>query len=247
MNELISFCLAPIIAILSVIALAACQPTTSVIDRIEWQHPSPVVGDVTLDELKDWLKIPLANTAQDSVLEDIIKAVTRNAEIYTKRDFISKEYKTFRDFFGDDQEVHLSFLQTQRSIQLRRTPVGSIVTVQYTNSDNVLTLVDSSVYYFTETNGSEFSLLQPNPDKSWPSDLQTQRLQNVQINFTAGWAGAAEFKFMWPDLWQALLAHMASVFVNRGDCSVSEGCRCSNAPSEAKSVYNQYCIVDFVV
>ncbi len=196
----------------------------------------PLEFPVTLDELKAWLNMTAANTSQDGNLTEIIAMVTKNAERYTKRDFIAKTYLTYRDGLYQGQPV-----------QLRRTPTTSIDSIQYLNDDAVLTTIDSSVYYFTKTNGSEFSLVLPNPQQAWPQDILFGRLQSVEILFIAGWADAADFKERWADLWQALLIHMAYVFQNRGDCSVANGCQCSAAPAEALMVYNQYLIVDFAL
>ena len=190
----------------------------------------PAEDPVSLDELKAWLKI--TGNAQDDILTNIIKAVTKSAELFTKREFIEKEFKTYRNCF-------CTF------IELRRTPVQSISSVKYINSADVLTTVAPSTYYFTTTDGSEFSNLTPNPSQSWPADILLSRLQAVEIVFTAGWPTAAIFKENWPDLYQALLAHMAYVFVNRGDCSIADGCSCANAPGEAMMVYELYRIIDF--
>ena len=214
----------------------------------------PVEGAISLVELKSWLKITNAN--QDTLLQAIIDAVTRSAELYTKRDFIQKEYKTKRDVFGDffgsaiPPRVIVLSTSNDNPFELRRTPVQSIVSVIYLNTSNVQTTISASDYYFTETDGSEFSLLLPEVNVNWPNDLQTQRLQSIEIKFTAGWSTQTIFKLQWPDLYQALLAHMADVFVNRGDCSpgtVGGACGCESAPPQAKSVYDRYLIIDFAI
>jgi len=202
---------------------------------------------VTLTELKAWLKI--SGSSEDTLLTAIIVAVTRNAELYTKRDFISKTYRTYRDYFGEADAAgvypRMFGYGNQNQLELRRTPLNAITSVKYYNTSNVLTTISSAAYYTTVTDGSTYSMLYPSPDNSWPSDINTQRLQAVEIIFTAGYANAATFKAACPDLWQALFAHMAAVYVNRGDCSMESGCGCDKAPPEARMVYGMYRIIDF--
>ena len=214
----------------------------------------PAEAPVSLDELKTWLGIPAATTAFDPVLNLIIPAVTKNAERYTKRDFIAKTYTTLRDgFYEDIPGVYeyprypsiYSFDHNDNPLQLRRTPTTSIVSINYLNIDEVVTLVDSSVYYLTQTSGSDFSLVLP--VDQWPNDVLRDRLQTVTIEFVAGWADAAAFQEQWNDLYLAMLTHMAYAFTNRGDCSVAQGCQCASAPAEALMVYGQYLIPDMVV
>lgn len=209
---------------------------------------APAENPVSLAELKAWLKI--SNNAQDAILTAIIVAVTKSAELYTKREFINKEFRTFRDYFGDYNYPgyggYYFFFNNENPIEIRRTHLKSITHVKYINTQGTQITIDSADYYITSTDGSTFSLLLPVPDKNWPSDLQQKRLQNVEIQFTAGWTDAAEFKENWPDLYQALLAHMADVFINRGDCSdISGQCGCATAPVQARRVYDLYRIVDF--
>ncbi len=202
---------------------------------------------ITLTELKAWLKI--AGSAEDTLLTAIIVAVTRNAELYTKRDFISKTYRTYRDYFGESDcngvYPRLFTYGNQNQIELRRTPLNAITSVKYYNTSNVLTTISSGAYYTTATDGSTYPILYPSPSNQWPGDINTQRLQAVEIIFTAGYANAAAFKVACPDLWQALFAHMAAVYVNRGDCAPESGCGCDKAPPEARMVYSMYQIIDF--
>ncbi len=215
----------------------------------------PTELSVTLEELKTWLKIPAANTSFADNLNEIIPAVTKNAEIYTKRDMIAKTYLTYRDgfveltddYYGDGYYRSLPFLNNQNPLELRRTPTQDITSIKYINEDDVLTTVDSSVYYFTRTSGSDYSKVLPVPQQFWPTDILRDRLQVVEIEFVAGWPDSATLKERWPDLWQAMLTHMAFAFTNRGDCVMSTGCECGAAPNQARVVYDQYLILDFVV
>lgn len=204
---------------------------------------------VTLAELKAWLKI--TNTAEDVLLNKIIDSVIRNAELYTKRIFVTTQFKTKRDFFGDiSANFSAGFLTSSnnRPFQIRRTPLLSIASIKYFNTSNVETTILGTTYYFTETDGSDFSEIYPEIGIVWPSDLQTQKLQQIEIIFNAGWATNTIFLLNWPDLYQALLANMADVYVNRGDCSdISGQCGCAAATPQAKRVYDMYTIIDFAV
>ena len=204
---------------------------------------------VTLQELKNWLRIKYSD--EDALLTSVINAVTRSAELYTKRDFIRKEYQTFLDYFGDPYQEYGSYgrsflFNNDNPIELRRTPLNSITHVRYLNTSGTQITIDSADYYVTTTDGSTYSLIQPVPNKNWPSDVEQDRLQVVDIQFFAGWDDATQFQEMWPDLHEAMLAHMADVFTNRGDCSDIKGqCGCAAAPPKARAVYDLYKIVDF--
>jgi len=203
------------------------------------------VFPVTLAELKAWLKV--TSNSEDALLTMIIQGCTEAAELYTKRDFITKSYLTYRDRFGDygEQPLYAGYPAQkvytfyELPIVLRRSKLQSILSIKYW-LDNVLTTWNAAEYYIV--NKSAWSQVLPVDDFDYPS--HDQRLQAIQIEFTAGYgATGADVPAA---LRMALLSHMASVYTNRGDCSAA-GCSCDAAPMSARAVYQQYRIVDFVL
>jgi uncharacterized phiE125 gp8 family phage protein len=159
------------------------------------------------------------------IISVFIPGVTNFAEMYTKRDFINRTYRTFRDNFCN------------ATIELRRSALQSVDSVKYFK-DNALTTVDASTYYSTFEH--DFSTLQPVHGASWPGDVDC-RLQAIQIEFLAGYGASADD--VPADLKFAMLQHIADLYFNRGECCDD----CSKPPPEARLIYDIYRIRDILV
>lgn len=158
----------------------------------------PASLPLTLTEVKTHLRIDLADNSEDTYLTALIKTVTNYAEKFTKRDFITRTYATYRDSFCDSLEIRRSLLQ-------------SITSVEYLK-DDVLTLVSTDIYFATQS--TTFSTLRLKENQLWPTDLDNQD-QAVKIIFTAGYGNDSDVP---EDLKTAMLNHIASLYENRGDC-----------------------------
>lgn len=185
---------------------------------------------ISLVEVKAFLKLDASDTSEDTLLTMFIEAAVDYAEKYTRRDFINKTYMTQRDFFDD-------------IIEIRRSKLQSISFVKYYNSADVLTTVSGSIY--TTTDEVDYSHTYPALNQAWPADVNYGRLQPIQIQFVAGY-GAAYTSV--PSLLRtALLQHVVSLYMNRGDCSSDSGCDCDGTlPGPSRSIYNSYKIYDIV-
>lgn len=183
---------------------------------------APAASPIELAELKIQTKIDWDDTAHDDWLNDfIISPVVKFAEKYTGRSFITRTFKTTRDYF-------LGF------IMLKRAPFDSLLTFKYINTDDTSTDVPSANYYVIKKTYGEVLLT---PNQSYPTDL-TEKLNGIEITFTAGY-GAAKTDVP-PDLTKALLQHATFFYQNRGDCCDAEAC----CPPESKAIYNLYPIPD---
>lgn len=159
---------------------------------------APVNKPLTLTEVKTHLKI--TGSTEDTYLNFLISVVTEFGEKYTKLDFITRTYETFRDSFSN-------------SLEIRRSPVQSITTVAYLKSD-ALTTVSTDVYFLPESD--TFPHLALKESQSWPTD-EDLREQAVKITFKSGY-GDDETDV--PDkLREAMLQHLAAMYANRGDCN----------------------------
>lgn len=186
-----------------------------------------VAKPLTLDEVKEQIKIDLDDTSQDDYLNLLIDAVTLFGESYTKRDFINKGYTTFRDSFCDN-------------LLLRRSKVKALTSISYLNN-GIFNIVDPTTYGFTNVNDFSQIFLQLN--KLWPENIDCIP-QAVKILFTAGYGDnpidvPANIKL-------ALLSHISFLYENRGDCTTGCGCDSSGngLPVTTKALYNNIRILD---
>jgi uncharacterized phiE125 gp8 family phage protein len=182
----------------------------------------PDCPPVSLDEVKSYLKI--TGAAQDALIEQLTAAATDFAEDYTKRSFIDRTIKTFRDDF------------TSIEFELRRSPLSSVTSIKYL-VDGSLVTVDDSIYYNTKE--TDFSRIALNDGESWPTDVDV-RLQAVEIVFIAGFG--EDERSVPDDIKVAIMQHVAALLENRGDCTLQEA-----LPRASELIYNKNRIMDIKV
>ena len=187
---------------------------------------APTGLPLTVDEVKDHLRIDQDDKTQDTLLKILIKTATTFAEKYTKKDFITRTYETFRDSFYDN-------------LELRRSPLQSVTTVEYLK-DDVLTTVSADVYF--ATNSNTYSRLALKVGQVWPTDVNA-RAQAVKITFKTGFGNTLESV---PDeLREAMMQHIAAMYENRGDCDDNRvssslgGSAQKLLPVDAQLIYDQ--------
>jgi len=159
---------------------------------------APASLPVSLDTVKSYLK--LSGTAEDDILTIFIEAARDFAEEYTGRTLINTTFTTFRDDFNDD-------------LTLRRSKLQSLTSFEYLLNGS-FTAVNSSLYGVTNEN--DYSSIFEKDDQNFP-DLDANIPQAVKIVFIAGY-GASSSDIP-SSLRLALLAHIADMYANRGDCS----------------------------
>jgi uncharacterized phiE125 gp8 family phage protein len=179
---------------------------------------------LTLDTVKTYLKIPLTDCSQDEFLNMFIDAATSIGELCTGRDFINKTYTTYRDSFYN-------------CLTLRKSKTSSITSIQYLLSD-VLTTVATTVYGFTDVN--DYSDIFLKEDQVWPTDADNVP-QAIKIIFVAGY-GADETAVP-VDIKFAMLAHIAFMYENRGDCSCDIN-SVASLPATSKITYDKNRIIN---
>lgn len=154
-----------------------------------------------IDEIKNYLKIDVSVTEDDSLIESIVFGVIHFIEKYTNRTIFTTQFETFRDFFPCDY------------IELRRSPLQSLDLFNYIDTNGDVQTVDPLVYYNTFEN--DYSKILPQPEKDFPSDLIC-KLQSIVIQFTAGYGDTVDD--IPAELLVALLQMVAALYDNRGDC-----------------------------
>lgn len=198
----------------------------------------PEVTPITLTEVKSFAKI--STNSDDSLITMMIEAATEQAEKFTRRDFITRTYNTFRDSFpGDFKGSSVSAYRMTSftdsgnyGFELRRSPLQSIESVKYVDITGATIVIPPTVYYATVE--EDYSTLLTQVDQSWPTDAVEQS-QAITIEFKTGFGDNATD--VPSDIRQALLQHVTFLYENRGDCGCDEG---ANIPPAAKRTYLQY-------
>ncbi len=214
---------------------------------------SPTQSPISLATVKHYLKI--RTSGDDDIINILIGAATTFAEQYTKRDFITRTYETFRDYFprwcdsegyytcgalpGFFGNLSSTVVGGNVGFVLDRSPLQSVTSIEYL-VDNVLTPVVSTVFYNTvEEDYSEVLTL---ANQLWPEDAD-KRLQAITLTFVTGFGDTAADMPDW--VTTGLLQHIAMMYENRGDCvDATGGCACSAfLPLTAKAIYQQHRIL----
>lgn len=200
---------------------------------------APVGRPVSLEIFKAHIK--KSNALEDTLLALYLDAAIQYAEKFTKRDLITRTYQTFRDYFpGGNYGEGYYTLQSEafsQNFEIRKSPLQSVEAIEYKDSTSGLwvTVASLNYYHTLETDYSEIGL---NPGYSWPENV-LRTLDAVRITFKSGFADTdAGISADWKT---AILAHAASLWANRGDCSES-GCA-NSLPGSSFAFYSQNRII----
>jgi uncharacterized phiE125 gp8 family phage protein len=174
---------------------------------------------VELDAIKEQLREVDGTTDFDDQLLALIGSATQYGERITGRDFINKTYKGFLDCFPSSCD----------GIEIRKSKLQSITSIQYLK-DDVLTTIPASNYYFTQS--KDYSTIFLKEGFSWPTDVDKIK-QAIFIEFVAGYGD--DSCDLPPLLTQALISHIIALFKNAGDCV--EG---SEADAQFKQLYKSF-------
>ena len=143
---------------------------------------SPTVEPITLAEFK--LAARVTNTSEDLLIANILIPGARSKyELDTRRQVVTATYDFFlRDFpsarSGEDSVI-----------EIPKPPLASVTSINYFNTDGVLTLLATSV--FDSDTNTEPGTVFPKPNQEWPV-IETDRLRNgVEIRFVAGVVAAS--------------------------------------------------------
>ena len=196
----------------------------------------PEVTPITLSEVKSFAKI--STTTDNSLITMMIEAATEQAEKFTRRDFITRTYKTFRDSFPGDFQGLRSMVHRvnaftdsgNHGFEIRRSPLQSIESVKYIDTTGAVIVIPTTVYYSTLE--EDYSTLLTQQGQSWPDD-EAEQLQVITVEFKTGFGDEATD--IPGDIRNALLQHVTWLYENRGDCD--DG---TNIPPAAKRTYLQY-------
>lgn len=214
------------------------SPNTAIMRPIEriphiYEVITPPMGDplvITLDEAKAWLKIDLSDTSQDVLILQLIRMMQNAFEKYTRLTLFTTEFRTYRDYFGQDWE-------------LKRAPIQLINQIQYIE-DNLLSVVDPLIYFLYKSGNNSYGYPVLKENEIWPNSFDRQK-DVIHIDFLAGFGATPDF--IPDDIKLAILYSVANAFENRGDCSDcsdSSGNIAFGLSGRAKAIADGYRIID---
>lgn len=127
---------------------------------------------LTTSEVKTHLKVD--TSADDTLIDNLIKAATESAQIFTNRYFIDTILSQYGDKWSD--------LDT-----LFKSPVSGLTRVEYYDTDDVLTTLASAVYTLDMV--QQPARIGLNPNQSFPAVFD--KLNTVSCTYTVGYGTSA--------------------------------------------------------
>jgi len=199
--------------------------------RIEQLTATPP-SFLELDEVKIWLRQDCDD--DDELIKDIIEAALEEAESYTRRVFKTTQYKMHLDQFLPYDECF---------IRLPRSPLISVDSINYYNTDGNLTLFAATEYGVDDGKDipARIYLL---PEKEWPN-LEAGRRNAVEITFTCGWKKPGTTEDWLPArIKQAMRIMITHWYENRAEVEI--GMAVNQVPKQSRYLLDSVKIVEDV-
>ena len=172
---------------------------------------------LTTAEAKSHLRVD--TTADDTLIDNLVKAARESAEVYTNRFFIDTTLTLKGDKWSDIE-------------YLFKSPVRSISSIKYYDSDNALQTLATSVYLLD--NSHQPSRVTLDEGESFPN--LASRANAIEVVYGVGYGNAASDV---PEaIRQAVLLTVGHFYQNREDVVV--GRIASQLPMAAKYLLDQY-------
>ena len=176
---------------------------------------------IPIDEIKKYLKLNQYNVALDEELSLMCATALSYAEKYTRQFFVKKSVTTTRCFWGEMRNGLFNKVFT-----LRRCPLVEVESIKY-DDDNELPEENYKVIKKAGNYG-QIILCGNLPE------LETEWMP-IEIKFVAGYEKLPN------DIKLAMLQHIASMWMNRGDCDNDTYNKC---PKISKDIYKKYKIME---
>jgi uncharacterized phiE125 gp8 family phage protein len=200
----------------------------------EGEEPTPIVLAVTVDELKNHLRIELDETAEDDLLISLILSSTAAVEKYIQSILISSDWE-YTMISLQDAEI----VQNNKGIlYLPLQPVQSVTgiySIAYSGieDENLEVEIDPDSYVFNASLG----YIIRTPCYLWPSNGE---YAGFKIKFSAGYGTAASD--IPSDIREAVLRLAASHYSVRSDVQVGKTINLTGIVRELLSPYVNYSI-----
>lgn len=176
---------------------------------------------ISIDEIKKYLKLNQYNVALDEELTLMCATALSYAEKYTRQFFVKKTVTTTRCFWGEMRNGLFNKVFT-----LRRCPLVEVESIKY-DDDKELPAENYKVIKKAGNYG-QIILCGNLPE------LETEWMP-IEIKFVAGYEKLPN------DIKLAMLQHIASMWMNRGDCDNDTYNKC---PKISKDIYKKYKIME---
>lgn len=137
----------------------------------------PVYEPVARADAKEWLRIDADDTAHDSVVDLLIKAMREDAENITGRAFVSRQLRLTLGYWPWDTQYGVK-------IVLPYPPLISVDSFQYIDTDGALQTLATDQYAVHDEYEPAFII--PAWQVTWPTIRGVPNA--LQILFTAGYA-----------------------------------------------------------
>lgn len=171
----------------------------------------------TTAEAKDFLKVD--TTADDTLIDNLIKAATQSCEIYTNRYFLDTLVTQHADKWSDINTLY-------------KSPVSSITHIKYYDSNDSLQTLAASNYILD--NASKPARIGLAVDGELPT--LADRINAVEVKYTVGYGTASTDV---PDgIKQAVLLTIGNWYENRQ--TVITGRTATELPLSSQYLLNQY-------
>lgn len=171
----------------------------------------------TTADAKDFLKVD--TTADDTLIDNLIKAATQSCEIYTNRYFLDTLVTQYADKWVDIENLY-------------KSPVSAITHIKYYDSDDSLQTLAGTVYLLDEV--SQPARIGLKPNQSYPNIAN--RINAIEVKYTVGYGTAASSV---PEaIRQAVLITIGNWYENRQ--TVITGRIATELPLSSQYLLNQY-------
>lgn len=189
---------------------------------------APATEPITTAEAKTHLRIDTSD--DDTYIGTLITIARAKAEIYTKRAFITQTWKMYLDVPGNGaieewwsgvRQGSLSALGSVRCIEIPLAPLVSVTHIKFYDDTDTATTYNSGNYQVSAYSGDNCAngRITLRTGATWPSVVGGLRNADaMEIQFVAGYGSASSVPSV---IKQAILAEIASLYENRGDCSES--------------------------
>ena len=188
------------------------------------EESTPATALVSVDDMKNWLGVPLCELGDDDQITGLIEGATQQAEKFTGRAFINRTVKSYFDYvpwlestgiMGTTTSQGQTTVEGGRIISLRRSPLVSVERIAWHYIDGTTTDNWSTDNYLVDTTSQTVrGRVVIKETVSMPTDLREANA--LEIEYTAGYgANAADVPYTVKQAVQMLVAYN---YNNRGDC-----------------------------
>lgn len=184
------------------------------------QTVAPSEEPVSLVDAKNHLRVDTDLTQDDVLINLLIGAARRYAEMYCNRSFITQQWRLVLDSFPGNAmygvPFGITFSLPGNAILIERGPVQSLDSIIYTAMDGAEVTMPAADR-IAELSGG-LARVTPRFGKIWPIPLP--QIGAVKVNFTAGYGAMASDV---PEgIRQWILLRVSSLYENREEVAVMQ-------------------------